>query len=380
MAISKLPNRKYQARVISLDGRVLTQVFETRRAAQEKVSFWKHEKLNGTIGRVADNSLTVSEFFQEWFQDISGESAKELQSGWRAQQEQYFRTYINPVIGNMRLRLVTPQMIKRVLINMTTLGKSPQTQRLVFATMKKMFGDAVENYQYLGANPVLRKLKPATVLMEAKHLNLLQVKKLLQYSEHRTYGLAIWIQIYLGLRMGELVALRWEDVDLDVGRIHIRRTYVTQTGLFRDYPKGGRHHSHSIPIELLKRLIAAKPLATSELVVNSVTGNQLNYRSYVTHLKLYCSELGIPVLSTHGLRHSTSELYIHHGATRDDLRRLFAHSTPAVTDRYVHDRGTNLEKIANVLRLFPASHDHEMTTTKQFEFFEFLDLRCKLLK
>ena len=345
MAISKLPNGKYQARVISLDGRVLTQVFETRRAAQDKVSFWKHEKLNGTIGRVADNSLTVSEFFKEWFQDISGESAKELQSGWRAQQEHYFRTFINPVIGNMRLRLVTPQMIKRVLINMTSQGKAPQTQRLVFATLRKMFGDAVENYQYLGSNPVLRKLKPATVLKEAKHLNLLQVKRLLQYSEHRTYGLAIWIQIYLGLRMGELVALRWEDVDLDFGRIHIRRTYVTQTGLFRDYPKGGRHHSHSIPIELLKKLMDARPLATSDLVVNSVTGNQLNYRSYVTHLKLYCSELGIPVLSTHGLRHSTSELYIHHGATRDDLRRLFAHSTPAVTDRYVHDRGTRTARI-----------------------------------
>ena len=163
--------------------------------------------------------------------------------------------------------------------------------------------------------------------------------------------------------MGELVALRWEDVDLDTGRVHIRRTYVTQTGFFRDYPKGGKQHSHSIPIELLNKLRAAKPLATSELVVTSVTGNQLNYRSYVTHLKQYCSELRIPVLSTHGLRHSTSELYIHHGATRDDLRRLFAHSTPAVTDRYVHNRGTNLEKIANVLRLFPSSNDHKMTTT-----------------
>jgi integrase len=63
----------------------------------------------------------------------------------------------------------------------------------------------------------------------------------------------------------------------------------------------------------------------------------------------------VPVIASHGLRHSTSELYIHHGATRDDLRRLFAHSTPAVTDRYVHNRGTNLERVANVIQLFPVA-------------------------
>ena len=65
MAISKLPNGKYQARVVSIDGRVLTQVFDSRRAAQDKVAFWKLEKINGTIGRVADNSITVYEFFSE---------------------------------------------------------------------------------------------------------------------------------------------------------------------------------------------------------------------------------------------------------------------------------------------------------------------------
>ncbi len=162
------------------------------------------------------------------------------------------------------------------------------------------------------------------------------------------------------------MALRWEDVDLDfrnnVGRIHIRRTYVSKTGLFRDYPKGGKQHSHSIPSELVEKLIIAKKEATTPFVVASPHGNVLPYRWYVKYLKQYCSELGIPVIATHGLRHSTSELYIHHGATRDDLRRLFAHSTPTVTDRYVHNRGTHLEKIANVIRLFPTGTEHESNT------------------
>ena len=179
------------------------------------------------------------------------------------------------------------------------------------------------------------------------------MKALLSHTEDKKYGLAIWIQIYLGLRVGELIALRWEDIDLETGRIHIRRTYVTKTGLFREYPKGGKHHSHSIPVELVEKLSAAKKEATSPMVVTSPHSNRLPYKWYVKYLKEYCSELALPQIATHGLRHSTSELYIHHGATRDDLRKLFAHSAAHVTDRYIHDRGTNLDRVAHVIRLFP---------------------------
>jgi integrase len=125
-------------------------------------------------------------------------------------------------------------------------GKSPQTQAHVFALMRKMFGDAVENYQYLTFNPAIRKLKPSLVVKEARRLNMEQIKKLLLHVEGKKYGLAIWLQLYLGLRCGELQALKWEDVDLVDQRVHIRRTYVRKTGMFRDYPKGKKQHSHHI--------------------------------------------------------------------------------------------------------------------------------------
>jgi integrase len=79
----------------------------------------------------------------------------------------------------------------------------------------------------------------------------------------------------------------------------------------------------------------------------------LSYPSYYARLKIICRDAGIPWVGTHGLRHSTSELYLHHGATYDDVRKLFAHSSGAVTDRYIHDRGSRLERVAQVVRLFP---------------------------
>jgi integrase len=235
--------------------------------------------------------------------------------------------------------------------------KSEQTQLHVFNLLRKMFRDAVEIFQLTTFNPVLRTLRPKVPLKETKHLNLEQVKSLLQFSCDNEYGTAIWLQVFLGLRVSEIIALRWEDMDLEAGVVTIRRSYsrkdtwVQKDRVFKEYPKGRKHHSKRIPDELLGFLENLKRV--SPFVAATSFGEILSYEFYLETLKKYCRELEIPEVGTHGLRHSTSELYLHHGATRDDLRRLFAHSSLDITDRYVHEKGTNLEKVTKVIRLFP---------------------------
>lgn len=358
MAIRKLPSGNFQARVHAANGRVLSETFATRLEAQEQVLKWKKEKAKGVLHGSSVKCRTVDEFFREWFQELVQETSEAHRSGWRELQFQQYRDYVQPVLGPSKLKAVTPQMAKRVLNNMAQTGRAPQTQRHVYVLMRKMFGDAVENYQYLTFNPVLRKLAPAVPIREAKHLNLDQMKALLSHVEDKKYGLAVWLQIFLGLRCGELQGLHWEDVDLASGRVCIRRTYVRKLGVLRDYPKGKKQHSHSIPKELLAKLRVEKLKATSPLVVNSPKGGVMPHRWYLVALKKYCHEIGIPEIASHGLRHSTSELYLSHGATRDDLRQLFAHSSLLVTDRYVHDRGSRLEQVSNVISIF----GNEMTT------------------
>lgn len=186
------------------------------------------------------------------------------------------------------------------------------------------------------------------------YLSLEQLKRLLSYVSGKPYELAIWLGVYLGLRVGEIQALRWQDVDFEKQLIHIRRTYSKHEYKFRDYPKGKKHHSVCIPSELLNLLEQESSKATGELVVQPPNYKMLDYWTYRKVLKQYCIEANVPVVATHGLRHSTSELYMAHGATRDDLRILFAHSAASVTDRYIHDRGSRLEKVAQQIRLFPS--------------------------
>jgi integrase len=366
MAISKRTNGHYQARVIGPDGRIRAQTFPTKSEALLQERKWKQQKWDGVLGSSADRHLTLNEYFEEWHRDVTEESPVHMRSGWRKAQKQLYEDYIGPQIGSLRLKEIRPHHVKRVLNEMANLGKSEQTRVHAFGILRKMFGDAMEIYQYATFNPALKKLKPSIAQREAKHLNLGQAKSLLSHVDGKRYGLAIWIQLYLGLRAGELQALRWEDVDLETRRVSIRRTYIRKMKVFRDYPKGRKQHSHNLPAELWERLLVGKDRPKDQLVVTSPFGNVIPYLWYLRAVKEYCEALKIPVVGTHGLRHSTSELYMSHGATRDDLRALFAHSSLKVTERYLHGKDTNLERVTNVIQLFGKS-DPKVTPTREVE-------------
>lgn len=202
-------------------------------------------------------------------------------------------------------------------------------------------------------SPVQKAFRPQVPKQEARYLTIDQIKALLLHVDGNPYGLAIWLGIYLGLRVGEVQALRWEDIDLDGAIVHVRRTYAKAETCFRNYPKGRKHHSKRIPSELLTRLKAAKEKSSNELVVVPPGWKMLDYWKYLKVLKQLCRAAKVPAISTHALRHSSSELWMEHGASRDDLRIFFAHADSSTTDRYVHDRGSRLHRVADVIELFP---------------------------
>jgi len=128
MGLIQQPNGHYQARIKGVDGRIVSEIFPTKRLAEQKLADWKKEKRESVLGSNLNRNLSVAQYFEEWWRDVSNESSKQVQSGWRDIQKQYFRDYIDPVLGTYKLRVVTPQMVKRVFIEMAKAGRSPQTQ------------------------------------------------------------------------------------------------------------------------------------------------------------------------------------------------------------------------------------------------------------
>lgn len=216
MAVTKLYNGKYQARVEGPDGRYLTRVFRTKSEAIEQEAKWKQMKRDGQLADQVERQITLDHYFQEWISDVEKSIRRQEDTGWLGVRKQLYRDYIAPAIGRYKLRAITPQMVKRVLNAMAEKGKAPQTRVHVFGMLRKMFNDAIEDYRYMTFNPALRKFKPKVPVKETPHLGgLEQIRRLLTHVNGKKYDLAIWVQLYLGLRIGELQALRWEDVDLE---------------------------------------------------------------------------------------------------------------------------------------------------------------------
>jgi integrase len=264
------------------------------------------------------------------------------------------------VIGKLPLKAVLPKHIQRISTTMAEKGLSPKTQALVYGVVKKMFTDAVEN-QLLLSSPVLRKLKPRVPTKEASNLNPSQARLLLNHVREKPYGLGVWLQLYVGLRVSEVQGLTWEDLDLASGTMVIRRAWVNRTKKMRDYPKGLRQHTKSIPTELLLLL---KEKSGQGLVVPSIEEAEgpFSYRWYNLTLRRYCKAAKIPEINTHALRHTASILYLEAGANKEDLQELFAHSGMNVTERYIHNWKSNLSKVASTMNLLTPI-DHKSTTS-----------------
>lgn len=360
MAIEKRYGKRtgwhYQVKVKGSDGRWITETFRTRAEAEKKEAELRLQKLKGGFVTNLSRQLEVMRYFEEWHREGKTGNASE---GYRNTQRQLFRDYINPIIGKMKLQEVTPAHVARVLAYAAELGRGPAQRLHIYNVMHKMFGDGVELYEILPRNPCIRKLRPKVPQREMRYLEIDDLITLLRFVEGRPYQTAIWLQVFAGLRVGEVEYLKWEHVDLKYGIIHVRGTYVRREKRFQDYPKGKKWHRIKMPRELWQYLIRERARSTTELVAVSPAQPFLGYFGYSKALQRYCSQAGVPIIPTHGLRHSSSELYMAAGASRDDLRVLFAHSSSSVTDRYVHDKGRRLDRVADKVLLLAAPPDAE---------------------
>lgn len=349
MAISKLPSGKYQVKIVGIDGRWITKAFHSIQDAKVYETDLKKQKHTGQPLTNRAKSVTFDEYFVQWFEARKTQAT----SGWRTTQLHFYRDHIRDVLGPLKLASISPHHVATVLNRLAEKQYSDQTRLHIYNLMRNAFGDAIEIFHLLQINPVHKSFKPKLPQKETRFLTLDELRRLLLHVEGKPYEIAVWLGAYMGLRVGEIQALCWDDVDFDRQVLHVRRSFARSENVVRDYPKGKRHHSPRIPKELLLKLQTLKPDAPTALVAAPDGCKMLDYSRYRRILVRYCNEAGVRPIASHGLRHSSSEVWMEAGASRDDLRILFAHQDSKTTDRYVHDRGNRLSKVADVLQLFP---------------------------
>lgn len=174
-------------------------------------------------------------------------------------------------------------------------------------------------------------------------------KKIMTYiQEHFTFrNLGVYICLSAGMRIGEICALTWEDIDTDNGVISVNRTiqriYVIEDGarrteLILDTPKT-KNSIREIPISngLLKILKPFKKIVNSSFFVLTNDAKPTEPRTYRSYYKNLMKELNMPELKFHGLRHSFATRCIESNCDYKTVSVLLGHSNISTTlNLYVH--------------------------------------------
>jgi integrase len=280
------------------------------------------------------STWTLSSFVQDrWLPDV----LPTLKHSTKLHYEYISAIHLIPEFGEIQLRLINRESVQGFLNRKLRSGLSWKTVkhiRTTFGTILK----AAETYDLLTDNPVLKTKLPRRSLPEEKaSIAPESLLSLLEALPEPSQSLA-WLLALTGLRIGELLALRWRDVDLESGCIRVRQTVYE--GQFDD-PKT-RRSRRTVPLgnKGAEILIGRKaPEADIEgLVFASRNGTPLCRRNLLNRqLKPIAEKVGLKRANWHWLRHANATMLDAVGTPLGTVQAILGHASAELTrEVYLH--------------------------------------------
>src|ERR671920_1490770 len=164
-------------------------------------------------------TMTLGEYLDKWLPNIKDTVR---QRSWE-RYEQLVRVHIKPALGRLKLQNLTRAHAKSLYREKLDSGSSPRTVNYIHVTLHKALKDAVAD----GLIPknVANGLKPSKPRKkEINPLNPEQAKAFLEAARGDRYEALYVLAVHYGLRQGELLGLKWADLDMNAKVLQVRRT------------------------------------------------------------------------------------------------------------------------------------------------------------
>ena len=338
----------------------------SRRAVAEKLAAASVDRGRGTL---ALERPTLATFLGRW---LNVERRLRTQQGY----EGYCRRHIVPALGHLRLDALTVAQVSEMLKAKLDGGLSPQTVSQIRAVLRAALSQAEREELVFRNVARIAKLPAPVEPYEGRFLTLEEARRFLAAADEDRLAALYRIVLPLGLREGEALALRWDDVDFEARTLYVRHTLQRVPRKDRTRRAAGeglvlmptktRRSKQKLPIpeicvralrahlirQLEERLVAGPRWAETGFIFTTPLGSPLHARDVtVDSFRPICERAGIPSstrerqrgpvaergLRFYDLRHSCASLLIAEGVPLRVVQDILRHANIRTTaDRYTH--------------------------------------------
>lgn len=292
-----------------------------------------------------DQEPSFSEYMGDW---LSHQKGRVRQKTWQA-YESMFRCHAEPVLGDRSLSDLHPLLLQRLYASMLEQGSSGGTVLNLHLVLTNALSQAVR-WGYITSNPAAGAQPPRPRRRELRVLDQAGTEEVLAAAEGTRMEAPVAIALSTGMRRGEVLGLRWSDIDEEYSSAQIQRALQnTKTGLVYEAPKTHRSRRRvQLPAFLVPYLLrqqedqetrreaAGKDWEAANLVID-LDGRPWNPDSFSPAWAAFLRKSGIAHVRFHDLRHAHATLMLSKGVHPKIVSERLGHASIGITlDTYSH--------------------------------------------
>ncbi|MCL5736918.1 MAG: site-specific integrase [Actinobacteria bacterium] len=282
---------------------------------------------------------TVGQFLNRWLED---HVKRTVRPGTYARAEQAVRLHLQPRLGRIRLIDLTPKAIQNFMSEKIDEGLSPRSVQILHANLRAalnravLWGEVPRNVARL-VQPPRSETKPV------QPFSIEEAKSFLEAVQGHRLEALFTVAITCGRRQGEILAVRWQDIDLDEGSLSVRYALGRKDGKYCLVEPKTRQSRRTIalPAIALNALKAHHEGQQTEdvevkegwenLVFLSEHGQPLNGCVVGRQFRLVLKAAGLRAIRFHDLRHSCCSLLVAQGVHPRLIMESLGHSDISIS-------------------------------------------------
>lgn len=292
--------------------------------AADNISSYVFEHSKTSAGNASE--MCLAEYLKDWIRNVTGikETTRNVYAG-------HISNHIIPAIGDIVLSRIDTALLQGFV---TLLELAPSTVRVVYNVLRSALKHAhsMNLIEDVYSDVVLpKRVRTKKIVLTRDE------QRRLEQAIYEPEDIGVLICLYTGIRIGELCALRWKDIDQEARVMRICGTQARIDGEIRIIPPKSEMSSRSIPIPECIAKLLTKDGSSSEYVISGKNGEPMDVRTYRRRFKRLLKKAGLPDIQFHALRHTFSTRAIEVGMDYRTLSEILGHSSVAITlDLYAH--------------------------------------------